>query len=38
MFENFDFSDFWHDSQYALDEYVGETPTEEYIKSVEDEL
>ena len=38
MFENFDLSDFWRDSKYALSEYVGETPTDEYIKSVEDEL
>ena len=38
MFENFDFSDFWCDSQYALDEYVGESPTDEYIESIEKEL
>ena len=38
MFENFDLSVFWHDSEYALKEYVGENPTDEYIKSVEDEL
>ena len=38
MFENFGFSDFWRDSEYALKQYVGETPTEDYIKSVEDEL
>ncbi|MBP5269168.1 MAG: SMI1/KNR4 family protein [Ruminococcus sp.] len=38
MFENFDFSDFWRDSEYALDEYVGESPTDEYIESIEKEL
>ena len=38
MFENYDFSGFWRDSEYALEAYVGETPTDEYIESVEEEL
>lgn len=38
MFEGFDFSNFWEDSEYALKEYVSEPPTEEMIDSVEREL
>lgn len=38
MFKDFDFSDFWDDSEYSLKEYVEEIPTDELIKSVEQEL
>jgi len=38
IFTDFDFSDFWDDGEYALKEYVDEEPTDELIKSVEDEL
>ncbi|MRN53998.1 cell wall assembly protein [Paenibacillus sp. LC-T2] len=34
----FDFSNFWDDSEYALEEYVSEPPTAELIESVEEEL
>lgn len=34
----FDFSNFWDDSDYALQEYVSESPTDELISSVEEEL
>jgi hypothetical protein len=37
-FKDLDFSDFWDDSEYALEEYIEEEPTDELIKSVEDEL
>jgi tetratricopeptide (TPR) repeat protein len=33
-----DFSDFWDDSEYALEEYVSEPPTDELVASVEEEL
>ena len=35
MFEGFDFSNFWEDSEYALKEYVSEPPTDKMIDSVE---
>lgn len=35
---NFDLTDFWEQSDYALTNYVSETPTEEIINSVEQEL
>ena len=38
IFEDFDFSDFWEESEYANKEYVGKYPTDEIIKSVESEL
>ena len=38
MFEGFDFTNFWEDSAYALKEYVSETPSDELIASVEQEL
>ena len=38
MFDNFDFTGFWKNSEYALKEYVGDKPTDEYIESVENEL
>ncbi len=37
-FENFDFTDFWDDSDYALKEYVSEPPSDEMIANVEAEL
>jgi len=37
-FVNFDFTNFWDDSDYALKEYVDEPPTEELIASIEEEL
>ena len=37
-FEGFDFSDFWKDSDYARQHYVGNPLTEEQISSVEEEL
>jgi len=36
--EAFDSTNFWADSEVALQEYVSEPPTEELIASVEDEL
>ena len=38
IFHDFDFSDFWDDSEYSINEYVGEFPTDELILSVEKEL
>lgn len=37
-FENFDWDNFWHDSEYAWESYIGKEPTDEEIKSVEEEL
>ena len=37
-FDNFDISDFWEESDYANKEYVGNYPSDELIKSVEEEL
>ena len=38
MFEGFDFTNFWEDSAYALEEYVSKPPSDELIASVEQEL
>ena len=38
MFDGFDFTNFWEDSEYALEEYVSEPPSDEQIASVEQEL
>ena len=38
MFKNFDFTNFWEDSEYALKEYVSDHPSNELISSVEQEL
>lgn len=38
MFEGIDFTGFWDDDDYALKNYVGETPTDDYIKGIEEEL
>jgi hypothetical protein len=37
-FDSFDLSEFWEESEYALKEYVSETPTAELISSIEAEL
>lgn len=37
-FEGFNFSKFWDDSEYALKEYVGTSPTDELIAALEQEL
>ena len=37
-FENYDFTDFWYDIDYSLNEYVEEYPSDEMIESVEKEL
>lgn len=37
-FEGFDFTDFWDDSDYALDEYVSAPPSDKLIKEIEEEL
>jgi hypothetical protein len=37
-FSNFDLSDFWNESEYALKEYVSNSPTEELTSSIENEL
>ncbi|WP_444939700.1 SMI1/KNR4 family protein [Paenibacillus wynnii] len=36
--EAVDTSNFWDDSEYALDHYISESPTDELIASVEEEL
>lgn len=38
MFGGFDFTNFWEDSAYALEEYVSKPPSDELIASVEQEL
>ncbi|MES2829456.1 MAG: SMI1/KNR4 family protein [Bacteroidota bacterium] len=38
VFKDFDFSDFWDDSVYSSENYIGDTPTDELIQSVEVEL
>lgn len=37
-FEDFDFTGFWDDCDYALKEYVAEPPTDELVASIEEEL
>ncbi|MBL7733609.1 MAG: SMI1/KNR4 family protein [Chitinophagaceae bacterium] len=37
-FEDFDFTDFWDDDEYALENYVEDHPSGELIASVEQEL
>ncbi|WP_233699014.1 SMI1/KNR4 family protein [Paenibacillus profundus] len=37
-FERIEFTHFWDDSDYALEEYVDEPPTDELIASIEEEL
>ena len=38
MFDNFDFTDFWQDTPYALESYVDECPSDELINEIEQEL
>ena len=38
MFNGFDFSDFWEESEYSAKHYVGEPPTDELIAEIEHEL
>ena len=38
MFDNFDFTNFWKDSEYALKAYVSAPPSDELTASVEEEL
>lgn len=38
IFRDFDFSDFWDDTEYSLREYVEDTPSNELILSIENEL
>lgn len=37
-FKDFDFTDFWNDSDYALQEYVEDYPSDDLINSIEQEL
>lgn len=38
VFKDFDFTDFWDDTQYALDNYVEIKPTDELVTEIETEL
>lgn len=38
MFEGIDLDNFWDDSEYALENYVSDPPTDALIREVEDEL
>ena len=38
MFEGFDFTDFWEESDYSAKHYVSEPPTDELIAEIEQEL
>jgi hypothetical protein len=38
IFNDFDFIDFWDDSEYALEKYVEEYPGDDLIRSIEQEL
>jgi hypothetical protein len=37
-FDGFDFSSFWDDRDYAIEEYVSAQPADELIESIEEEL
>lgn len=37
-FENFNWGNFWEDSDYATEEYVGKKPTDEEVSDIEKEL
>ncbi|HOV15480.1 MAG TPA: SMI1/KNR4 family protein [Spirochaetota bacterium] len=37
-FNGYDFKDFWDDDDYALEEYVEDNPSDDLIKSIEEEL
>ena len=38
MFDNFDFTGFWNDSDYAKKNYIEESPSDELIAEIEKEL
>ena len=38
MFDNFNFDDFWEESDYALDTYTEAFPSDELIEEIEEEL
>lgn len=38
IFTDYDLTNFWDDSEYAIKEYVSESPTDELIQEMEDEL
>lgn len=38
VFADFDFADFWEDSEYAVLNYISAPPTDELIASIEEEL
>lgn len=38
FFKDFDFSTFWNDSEYSLENYVGEPPSDTLIHEIEQEL
>ena len=38
IFQDFDFSNFWLDTDYFLKEYVDTEPSDELIRSIEEEL
>ena len=38
MFEGFDFTDFWEESEYSAKHYVSKPPTDELIAEIEQEL
>lgn len=38
FFKDFDFTNFWDNDQYAIENYIGEYPDDELIQSVENEL
>lgn len=37
MFDEFDFSDFWEESDYSAKHYVSDPPTDELIAEIEQE-
>lgn len=37
MFDGFDFSDFWEESDYSAKHYVSDPPTDELIAEIEQE-
>jgi SMI1-KNR4 cell-wall len=38
IFNDFNFSDFWEDSDYAHEAYIEKRPTDKLIKSIEEEI
>ncbi len=38
MFDNFNFTNFWDDNDYAMEEYVAAPPSDELVASIEQEL